>query len=282
MFRRGIPLSLCMLTNLQILDLSHNNIVEVIPQCLYNFTAMADNANSSEIMKIQGRIFTIAPNKTEVEIETSWAYIDRATVSWRGRTDEYTRNLVFLRVIDLSSNRLSGNFPNGVLNLSGLVALNLSRNSLSGRLPIDIGQLDQLQSLDLSRNLFSGEIPASMSDLHFLSYLDLSYNNLYGRIPSGTQLEGFNSSVYAGNQELCGPPLANNCSISAQGGQPSTHDHESNEDEFTKWLYIGMGSGFTIGFWGVCLVLFFNRACRHAYFLFFNKLVDCLLVRIAI
>ncbi|GMN65838.1 hypothetical protein TIFTF001_034899 [Ficus carica] len=290
MFDGSISSSLCMLTNLQILDLSHNNMHGIIPQCLYNFTAMAHNANSSELelLQLSSPLVLASSDRNEPEIIISWSYMDKATVSWRGRSDEYGRNLVFLRLIDLSSNRLSGNFPNGILNLSGLVALNLSRNNLSGRLPQDIGQLNQLQSLDLSWNRFSGEIPTSMSDLHFLSHLDLSYNNLSGKIPSGTQLQGFNASVYAGNEELCGPPLANNCSTNddqgnpAQGGQRSTHDHESSEDEFMKWLFIGMGSGFTVGFWGVCLVLFFNRACRHAFFLFFNNLVDFLLVRIAI
>ncbi|KAL9411725.1 hypothetical protein AB3S75_045348 [Citrus x aurantiifolia] len=34
---------------------------------------------------------------------------------------------------------------------------------------------------------------------------------LKGKIPLGTQLQSFNASVYAGNLELCGLPLPNQC-----------------------------------------------------------------------
>ena len=94
-----------------------------------------------------------------------------------------------------------------------------------------------------------------MSDLHFLSHLDLSYNKLSGKIPSGTQLQDFDKSVYMGNQALCGPPLENNCS-SDEGTLAHQDDHDqstrvtSEEDEFEKWFYIGMVSGFVVSFWG--------------------------------
>ncbi|KAL5549924.1 hypothetical protein UlMin_000100 [Ulmus minor] len=174
-FHGSIPSSLCQLKDLNILDLSHNNMSGMIPQCLSNFTAMARNANLSEMIKVYASTDYMFPGYTvDLKLDTSWTYIDKAMVVWKGRADEYVRNLVLLRVIDLSSNRLTGNFPNEILNLTGLVSLNLSRNSLSGRLPRDIGHLNELESLDLSRNQFSGEIPTSMSDLHFLSHLDLS------------------------------------------------------------------------------------------------------------
>ncbi|KAL0360171.1 UNVERIFIED_CONTAM: hypothetical protein Sradi_3701600 [Sesamum radiatum] len=68
--------------------------------------------------------------------------------------------------------------------------------------------MNVLESLDLSRNQLSGEIPVGLAELSFLAFLDLSFNNLSGNIPSGTQLQGFSASVYAGNDGLCGPPLA--------------------------------------------------------------------------
>ncbi|KAH0670067.1 hypothetical protein KY285_024225 [Solanum tuberosum] len=67
--------------------------------------------------------------------------------------------------------------------------------------------MEMLESLDLSRNQLTGRIPTSLARLNFLSVLDLSSNNLSGEIPSSTQLQSFNPSSYAGNNELCGPPL---------------------------------------------------------------------------
>ncbi|KAL5549909.1 hypothetical protein UlMin_000085 [Ulmus minor] len=271
-FHGSIPSSLCQLQDLNILDLSHNYMSGMIPQCLNNFTAMARNANSSEIIAI-GAPFELDDITVD---EDSWIYIDKAMVVWKGRADEYVRTLGLLRVIDLSSNRLTGNFPDEILNLTGLVSLNLSRNSLSGRPPRDIGHLNELESLDLSRNQFSGEIPTSMSDLHFLSHLDLSYNKLSGKIPPGTQLRGFDASVYAGNEALCGPPLPHNCSSE----DPPAHG--TGEDEIRKWFYVGLGSGFVAGFWGFCGALAFNRAWRYAYFSALSKSFDWLLLKVAL
>ena len=251
----------------------------MIPQCLNNFTAMARNADLSETIQVGVAIYP-GSHFTAVD-QNSVIYIDKAMVVWKGRADEYVRNLVLLRVIDLSSNRLTGNFPDEILNLTGLVSLNLSRNSLSGRLPRDIGHLNKLESLDLSRNQFSGEIPTSMSDLHFLSHLDLSYNKLSGKIPPGTQLRGFDASVYAGNEALCGPPLPHNCS-SEDPPAHGTPSNETGEDEIRKWFYVGLGSGFVAGFWGFCGVLVFNRAWRYAYFSALSKSFDWLLLKVAL
>ncbi|KAL5550595.1 hypothetical protein UlMin_000771 [Ulmus minor] len=238
---------------------------------------MARNSNLNEIIEVE----VVRVDLDFTVDQDSWTYIDKAMVVWKGRADEYVRTLVLLRVIDLSSNRLTGNFPDEILNLTELVSLNLSRNSLSRRLPRDIGHLNKLESLDLSRNQFSGEIPTSMSDLDFLSHLDLSYNKLSGKIPPGTQLLGFEASVYAGNEALCGPPLTPNCS-SEDAPTHETPSNETVEDEIRKWFYVGLGSGFVAGFWGFCGVLVFNRAWRYAYFSALNKSFEWLLLKVAL
>ena len=146
-----------------------------------------------------------------------------------------------------------------------------------GKIPKKIGSMKELESVDLSQNLLSGKISPSMSNLTFLSLLDLSYNNFLGRIPSSTQLQSFDALRYIGNPQLCGYPLPKNCTIEEQSLNRSPNG-SVEDDSKTSTFYIGMGVGFTTGFWEICVALFFNRTWRHAYFRFANEIKDWIYV----
>ena len=194
-------------------------------------------------------------------------------------------NLGLLKIINLSSNKLSGKLPCEISGLLELVVLNVSRNNLIGEIPQMIGQLKQLESLDLSRNQFSDEIPFSMSNLNFLSDLDLSYNNLSGKIPSRTQLQSLNANDFIRNTELCGPPLKQKCpreETSNQSEATIIKDNEENGDKFRKWFYFGMDFGFPLGFWSVSCSLLLKRSWRHAYFLSLDNTKDWLYVTMTV
>ncbi|XP_031112934.1 probable LRR receptor-like serine/threonine-protein kinase At3g47570 [Ipomoea triloba] len=114
-------------------------------------------------------------------------------------------SLKYLLELDLSQNKLQGNFPKDIftslvyLDLShnhftgplpveiggfkNLVTLNLSNNMFLGTLPSTIGALSSLIELNINHNLFHGFIPPSLSSLKSLEVLDLSCNNLTGKIP---------------------------------------------------------------------------------------------------
>ncbi|KDO37095.1 hypothetical protein CISIN_1g045886mg [Citrus sinensis] len=165
------------------------------------------------------------------------------------------------------------------MDLVGLIAVNLSRNNLTGPITPKIGELTSLDFLDLSRNLFSGSIPSSLSQLSGLGVLDLSYNNSSGKIPLGTQLQSFNASVYAGNLELCGLPLANMCPDEESTPSPGTDDDsdtlEDEDDQFiTLGFYVSSILGFFVGFWGVCGYLMLNRSWSYGYFNFLTGMKD--------
>ncbi|RVX01889.1 Leucine-rich repeat receptor protein kinase MSP1 [Vitis vinifera] len=186
-----------------------------------------------------------------------------------------------LMVIHLRSNKFNGIIPPQICQLSSLIVLDLADNSLSGSIPKclnnisamaagpnyyigipeKIGVMASLESLDLSRNHLSGEIPQSMSNLTFLDDLDLSFNNFSGRIPSSTQLQSLDPLSFFGNPELCGAPLTKNCTKDEETLGPTAVE-ENREFPEISWFYIGMGSGFIVGFWGVCGALFFKRAWR--------------------
>ncbi|GKV47902.1 hypothetical protein SLEP1_g54752 [Rubroshorea leprosula] len=260
--RGDIPLQLCWLTNLTLLDLSNNNLSGNIPSCIHNLTTLAQQKSSAH-----DHYFT--DSHRDANSEYSGSYADKASVMWKGMERDYENgNLKTLKIIDLSSNNLTGVIPVHISVLFELVELNLSRNQLTGSIPSDIGQMRQLESLDLSLNQLSGHLPGSMSQLNFLSILNLSYNNFSGRIPLSTQMQSFDAYSFVGNPALCGLPLT-----------PTYPDDEKSEDkpknrdiaEFWQWFKLGMEHGVAIGFVGV-LVVKLDHPWKHLCFLLFNNM----------
>ncbi|KAL4625628.1 hypothetical protein ACB092_05G039200 [Castanea dentata] len=260
-FKGNIPQQICQISSLIVIDLANNNLSGSIPNCLKNISAMALHDSNVISLYLDGHA----------------SYVESVQLVPKGREMEYKENLLLVRLIDLSSNNLSGSIPTEISDLSELRFLNLSRNHLMGKIPEKIGSMKELESVDLSRNHLSGEIPPSMSNLTFLSVLDLSYNNLSGRIPSSTQLQSFDALRYIGNPQLCGDPLPKSCTIEEQSLNKSPIG--SVEDDFeNSSFYIGMGVGFATGFWAICGALFFNRTWRHAYFRFADEIKDWIYV----
>ncbi|KAB2620855.1 leucine-rich repeat receptor-like protein kinase [Pyrus ussuriensis x Pyrus communis] len=267
-FNGSMPSELCRLTNIQNLDVSANNISGTIPKCLSNFTVLAQKGNSSP---------TILHSYQREDTSSMVGYMDDATFVWKGRMHSYKKTLGLVKRIDFSRNRLTGQIPIEITYLVGLISLNLSRNRLTGELPAKIGKLQELEILDLSRNQMDGRIPTSLARIDRLSVLDLSYNNFIGKIPTGTQLQSFDPSNYAGNPQLCGPPLQNMCD-----DQQVTviSSNEEEKDELITWgFYVSMALGFIVGFWGVCGSLIFIKQWRYSFIRFLNVLDDWLYVR---
>ncbi|KAG1355069.1 receptor-like protein EIX2 [Cocos nucifera] len=223
-------------------------------------------------------------------LENDTSYNESMQVIIKGIDIEYAILLPLVIVMDLSDNNLSGTIPEELTSLFGLMNLNLSGNHLIGGITENISTLQQLESLDLSRNKFSGRIPSSMIALTFLSYLNLSYNNFSGRIPSGNQLQTFiDSSIYAGNPDLCGFPLTQKCKNDGTNQDPNAveedeqNDNAINEEGFEmKWLNMSTGIGFAIGFWIVFGPLLFNNKWREAYFQLIDQAYDIVYMALAV
>ncbi|CBI22742.3 unnamed protein product, partial [Vitis vinifera] len=271
-FNGIIPPQICQLSSLIVLDLADNSLSGEIPKCLNNFSAMAEGP-------IRGQ-YDILYDALEAEYDYE-SYMESLVLDIKGRESEYKEILKYVRAIDLSSNNLSGSIPVEIFSLSGLQLLNLSCNHLRGMISAKIGGMEYLESLDLSRNHLSGEIPQSIANLTFLSYLNVSYNKFSGKIPSSTQLQSLDPLYFFGNAELCGAPLSKNCTKDEEPQDTNTNE-ESGEHPEIAWFYIGMGTGFVVGFWGVCGALFFKRSWRHAYFRVLDDMKDRVYVVIAL
>ncbi|CAL9766819.1 unnamed protein product, partial [Musa acuminata subsp. burmannicoides] len=262
-FNGSIP-ELSHLISLQILDLSNNALSGSIPRSFGNFSALRGS-----------------PSYNSYFYNYSFSYDDVMWLFIKGSELEYTTRLLsFDKVIDLSNNSLSGYIPEELGNLHGLRSLNLSRNYLTGEIPSNINGMQQLEILDLSRNNLSGAIPSTLAALNFLSYLNLSYNNLSGRIPTGSQLQTLTDpSIYAGNSDLCGPPLVKNCTDDMPTEGKEEEENENSKDRLESiWLYMCRAVGFIVGFWTICGSILLNSRWRIAYFRAIDSICDRLYV----
>ncbi|KAL3820651.1 hypothetical protein ACJIZ3_006556 [Penstemon smallii] len=127
-FYGSLPLSICHLTEIQVLDISRNKFSGTIPKCLNNFSSMS-----------------IKPDATKLDnFLRSSVFQNResAQLMWKGKDTMYDKQLGLLRFLDFSSNNLGGEIPPEITSLVGLIGLNLSGNNLVGPIPHDIGRLD--------------------------------------------------------------------------------------------------------------------------------------------
>ena len=84
--------------------------------------------------------------------------------------------------LSLGQNRLSGEIPPELGNLTNLGILALGENELSGEIPPELGNLTSLVILELWENELTGEIPPELGSLTNLEHLSLSGNQLSGCI----------------------------------------------------------------------------------------------------
>lgn len=92
-------------------------------------------------------------------------------------------NLLFLRIVDLVGNRISGVIPANIGRLQRLKVLNFADNQISGGIPTSITRLTSLSHLDLRNNNVAGVIPLDIGRLKMLSRLLLTGNKISGQIP---------------------------------------------------------------------------------------------------
>ncbi|XP_011009660.1 PREDICTED: probable LRR receptor-like serine/threonine-protein kinase RFK1 isoform X7 [Populus euphratica] len=88
-----------------------------------------------------------------------------------------------LTSISVLVNRLSGEIPKELGNITTLTTLSLEANQFFGTIPPDLGKLINLQALGLSSNHLSGNLPVSFAGLINLTDFRINDNNFSGTIP---------------------------------------------------------------------------------------------------
>ncbi|KAG2689992.1 hypothetical protein I3760_09G166600, partial [Carya illinoinensis] len=210
----SLPLSLCHLSYIQILDLSLNKIELTIPKFIYNLIVMSHTMDTmSSVIYANNR---------------GGPYIDYASLIPKGIT-----NLTELVSLNLSRNNLFGLITLKIGLLRNLQCLDLSRNQPYGEIPVSISNLSFLSQLDLSANNLSSKIATGTQ----IQSLDASpfLENL--------KLCGFplpNKCIDDLHPSYVNPQ-----------GDKNQNIQENNDDRFiTKGFYVAVSIGFMGGFWG--------------------------------
>lgn len=256
-FSGAIP-ALLNLGSLQVLDLANNKLNGSISIGFRNLKAMVQPQITNRYL-FYGKY-------------TSIYYKENYVLNTKGTLLRYTKTLFLVISVDLSGNKLYGDFPHDITELAGSIALNLSRNHITGQIPDNISNLIELSSLDLSNNRLSGPIPPSLTRLTALSYLNLSNNNLSGKIPVGYQFETFNASSFSGNPGLCGTPIPVMCQDTESSDEGRAED-ESKNQVIDNWFYLSLGVGFAAGILVPSCIFAVKRSWSTAYFKLLDKVV---------
>lgn len=174
-------------------------------------------------------------------------------------------NLTLLRSLYVQNNKLTGEFPVGLTRLTRLTRLDLSSNNFTGPIPFSINNLTHLTGLFLENNGFSGGLPSIIAPL--LNF-NVSYNNLNGSIPQ--TLSKFDASAFAGNVDLCGKPLNNQCSPffpspapSPNPENPAPNPSHKKSNKLSKGAKIAIGVGAGLLALILLLILFLCLKKRH-------------------
>ncbi|WOH15643.1 hypothetical protein DCAR_0935186 [Daucus carota subsp. sativus] len=141
--------------------------------------------------------YLLIPNTSMSDVPTDWfvSFLSRATTLDLSNNEINSEQLSlisvdsspFMSALLLSNNRLSGEFPAFLCNLTSLSILVLSNNNFSGKIPQCISNMTRMGDLDVMNNSLSGEIPVFLGFWGELAYLNLHNNEFEGTLPWSIQ-----------------------------------------------------------------------------------------------
>ncbi|XVF79489.1 hypothetical protein PTKIN_Ptkin14bG0226900 [Pterospermum kingtungense] len=147
---------ICNMKVLEILDLSHNNLNGIIPQCIGSFSKSLSSI-SLKMNKFHG-IIPIAFAKG-----CGLKNLNLNSNHLEGPLTQSISNCKDLEVLDLGNNKINGTFPHWIEGLSNLQVLVLHSNKFQGSIGASKNPQPppKLRIIDLSRNNFVGPLPTS-------------------------------------------------------------------------------------------------------------------------
>ncbi|KAL6318443.1 hypothetical protein AAG906_041209 [Vitis piasezkii] len=180
-FEGLIPSSLNNALEIQFLDLSSNLFQGSIPSLgnmnkLIMLNLGVNNLSSTTELNLQ--VFDSLTNCTLLES------LILNSNKLAGNLPSSVANLsAHLQHFCIESNLFTGKLPRGIDKFQSLISLTMQQNLFTGELPNSIGRLNKLQRIFVHENMFSGEIPNIFGNLTQLYMLTLGYNQFSGRIP---------------------------------------------------------------------------------------------------
>ncbi|KAM3280903.1 hypothetical protein P3S67_027923 [Capsicum chacoense] len=283
-----IPTQVCLLNKLSIMDFSFNKLYGPLLRCLGNLIQAESDAETGSMyyqatskqawLDFLGWISSARHYHISYGFQSDIRLMDVETrIQFTTKRNSLTYKgsiLKYMTGIDLSSNRLTGEIPVELGNLSKIHALNLSHNHFVGRIPGTFSNLHDIESLDLSYNILNGRIPVGLLELYSLAIFSVAYNNLSGAVPPfEAQFSTFDKSRYEGNPLLCGVPLDNECSSTKSSNTSNDGSDESTGFVDTESFCIGFVVSCGSILLGLAVTLGFNPYWRAAWFRLIEELM---------
>ncbi|CAA7407964.1 unnamed protein product [Spirodela intermedia] len=214
--RGGIPQSFVGLGELEILDLSRNNLSGKIPVgfglrlAKLVYLDLSQNRLSgsfpgeicSGMVLAELNLHTNSFSGELPESMGSCSNLERLQLQNGGFSGEFPSGLWALSkmtVIRAENNRFSGEIPDYIRTASRLELVQIDNNSFSGRIPPGFGMISSLYRFSASMNGFYGELPENFCDSPAMSIISFSHNSLTGSIPSPRRCRKLVSLSLAGN-----------------------------------------------------------------------------------
>ncbi|SPT20502.1 unnamed protein product [Triticum aestivum] len=205
----------CGFTQIGFLDLSRNKLTGSVPNCSFvalNFLNLSGNSLTGDISFNAPSLIALDIRNNQFTGNLHWVqYLDNIRIlslrrnKFEGQITPNLCKLMYLRVIDLSYNKLSGSLPACIGNISSngdtydqmFDSANWTNdpyNSFYGfeftfatkGNPYTYGRsfLVSMSGIDLSANMLGGEIPWELGNLRHIKSLNLSNNFFVGSIPT--------------------------------------------------------------------------------------------------
>lgn len=192
--------------DLQVLDLSNNNLSGNFPQ---NILLRSPGLTHLDVAHNQ-LLGTFANLRFPSSLRSLNLYQNNFTGALPLDIGD---NLVNLALLNVGANRLNGQIPSSIGNLTSLHVLVLEKNGLSGEIPFSVGKLKKLLQISLGENWINGTIPNSLFNCSNLQLLHLQRNNLTGSLPAGLRNLRNLTALNLQSNELGGfiPPELGKC-----------------------------------------------------------------------
>ncbi|XP_059630996.1 receptor like protein 22-like [Cornus florida] len=162
--------------NLQYLDLGNNRIQGLVPKWIWNMSIETLGALYLHENFLNG--FEQPPPVFR------WSVLRLLVLSSNMLHGSLPIPPSSTHLYDVSNNKLTGDIPPSICNLSSLDSLDLSYNNLSGVIPQCLGSFsNSLSVLNLRSNNLRGQIPQTFNNESGLRMIALSLNQLQGPVP---------------------------------------------------------------------------------------------------
>ncbi|KAL5986736.1 hypothetical protein ACLOJK_015069 [Asimina triloba] len=175
-FRGSLPNSLVGLHQLEVLDLSQNNLSGNLPPGIGSGLQKLSSLDLSQ-NKLSG------PFPTDICLSEGLLSLSLHTNLFSGPIADSLGKCSNLEKFQVQNNALYGDFPFGLWSLPKIKLIRAENNNFSGQIPASVSMAAHLEQVQIDNNSFTGSIPSSLASINSMYRFSASINSFYGELP---------------------------------------------------------------------------------------------------